>query len=158
MTLTPEDAETARREGFRAGVEAALNARPNAPSTFPIGEPDEDQERGINSYEMAIRALLPAAPEQYSGGIPPLEAFGVNTKDVLVGASRLLAKQIVKTEEERDQLKAENARLRQLLIDNAIEACTECSRNGGPFPKRADCEVCASHVDDRLAALEPGHD
>jgi len=39
---------------------------------------------------------------------------------------------------------------RQAMIDEAIEECSECGRQG--FSKRADCDGCTAAVDEEIAA------
>ena len=47
------------------------------------------------------------------------------------------------------RLRAENAELRKLLLDEMVEACTECNETG-PFKKSPDCDGCASFIEDRI--------
>jgi len=52
----------------------------------------------------------------------------------------------------------ERDRMRQILIEDAIAACTECGSMG--FPRKPQCESCVAAVDERIAdaaraALEP---
>ena len=60
----------------------------------------------------------------------------------------LTAKQWAKRAEAAE---AENKRLRELLIADQVEACTECG--SGQFPKLKSCDGCAAAVEYRLAAL-----
>ena len=52
---------------------------------------------------------------------------------------------------ELNEARAENARLRDMLIADTIYACTECNEHG-QFKKQPNCDGCTAAVDDRIAA------
>ena len=53
-------------------------------------------------------------------------------------------------ESEVEPVEAENL-YRTAMIEDMIESCTECNRQG--FFKKADCDGCIAAVDDRIAAM-----
>ena len=59
-------------------------------------------------------------------------------------------------DDELAPLRAENARLREWLIEAEIARCTECSEGSRDFPKEPACESCAAAVDDRIRAALGG--
>ena len=60
-------------------------------------------------------------------------------------------------DEEIAALRAENARLRDWLIEQEIAACKECGAAiSYHFKKEPNCEACAAAVDDRIRAALGG--